>query len=130
MRNRASNFISVQKKGFLSKRNHVLINQTVLILLTCSTLLFVYTKYSLSKTIQLYLEKPIRDISINEFRNARKAIFINILNACSPSNTISFGNDVSLQYFQFPLTFHVRLFFFRYCLLSSIIILSFFQLLN
>ena len=61
MRKRASNFIRVQKKGFSSKRNHVLINQTVLILLTV-------------------FKKPIRDISINEFRNARKAIFKGINN--------------------------------------------------
>ena len=70
---------------FLWKRLIILANFTLyfgtyIILLTCSTFLFVYTKYSLSKTIQLYLEKPIRDISLNEVRNARKAIFKGINN--------------------------------------------------
>ena len=51
-----------------------------MILLTCSAILFVYAEYSLTKTIQLYLGKSNRDISRNEFRNARKAIFKGIKN--------------------------------------------------
>ena len=59
---------TIKYKSPLILANFTLYFGTYIILLTCSTLLFVYTKYSLSKTIQLYLEKPIRDISINEFR--------------------------------------------------------------
>ena len=71
---------TIKYRSPLFLANFTLYFGTFMILLTCSTLLFVYTKYSLSKTIQLYLEKPIRDITINEFRNARKAIFKGIKN--------------------------------------------------
>ena len=71
---------------------------TFMILLTCSTLLFVYTKYSLSKTIQLYLEKPIRDISINEFRNARKAIFKGIKNGFMDENLNELPHENTQQF--------------------------------
>ena len=71
---------TIKYRSPLFLANFTLYFGTYMVLLTCSTLLFVYTKYSLSKTIQLYLEKPIRDISINEFRNARKAIFKGIKN--------------------------------------------------
>ena len=45
------------------------------ILLTVCTGLFIYAKYSLGKAIKIYLEKPLQDISLNEFKNAKKAIF-------------------------------------------------------
>ena len=71
---------TIKERSPLILANFTLYFGTYIILLTCSTLLFVYTKYSLLKTIQLYLEKPIRDISLNEVRNARKAIFKGIKN--------------------------------------------------
>ena len=49
-------------------------------LLSCSTILIIYASYYLTKTIQLYLEKPFRDISRNEIRNAKKAILKGIKN--------------------------------------------------
>jgi hypothetical protein len=49
-------------------------------LLICSWILIVFSQYSLSKAIQLYLEKTIGNISRNEFRNAKKAILKGIKN--------------------------------------------------
>lgn len=44
------------------------------------TILFVYAQYCLLKAIRLYLEKKPGDITRNELRNSRKAIFKGVKN--------------------------------------------------
>ncbi len=49
-------------------------------LLSGFAILFVYAQYCLLKAIRLYLEKKPGDITRNELRNSRKAIFKGVKN--------------------------------------------------
>ena len=56
--------------------NQTIYLRTFIILLYVSGGFFIYTRYFLGKAVRIYLRKTtVRDISINEFKNAKKAIF-------------------------------------------------------
>ena len=56
--------------------NQTIYLRTFIILLYVSGGFFIYTRYCFGKAVRIYLRKTtVRDISINEFKNAKKAIF-------------------------------------------------------